>query len=109
MKHTYQISGMTCDGCRSHVEKTLSDVSGVTNVSVSLAEKSASIEMESHIPLESFKTALEKDGGTYGIGMLNDKMEVKSKPKNPSTADKNAKFYCPMHCEGDKMYDKPGD
>ena len=109
MKHTYQISGMTCDGCRSHVEKTLSDVSGVTNVSVSLGDKTASIEMDEHIPLETFKTALEKDGGTYGIGMLNDKMEAKPKPKNPSTVDKDAKFYCPMHCEGNKMYDKEGD
>ena len=22
---------------------------------------------------------------------------------------KNSKYYCPMHCEGDKIYDKPGD
>lgn len=24
-------------------------------------------------------------------------------------AHKNGKYYCPMHCEGDKTYDKPGD
>jgi len=22
---------------------------------------------------------------------------------------KESKYYCPMHCEGDKTYDKPGD
>lgn len=21
----------------------------------------------------------------------------------------NLKYYCPMHCEGDKVYDKPGN
>ena len=109
MKHTYQISGMTCNGCRSHVEKTLSEVNGVSRVSVSLEEKAASIEMEKHIPLVIFKTALENDGGTYSIGLLNEKMEEKPKIKHISTANNNGKFYCPMHCEGDKMYDKEGD
>ncbi len=109
MKHTYQISGMTCDGCRSHVEKTLSEVSGVTKVSVRLEDKSASIEMADHISVETFKTALEKDGGTYGIGLLNETMEAKPKAKHSSVANGNGKYYCPMHCEGDKMYDKEGD
>ncbi|MBK6375318.1 MAG: cation transporter [Saprospiraceae bacterium] len=26
MTHTYQISGMSCNGCRNHVLKTLSEV-----------------------------------------------------------------------------------
>jgi len=109
MKHTYQISGMTCNGCSNHVQKILSEIQGVTNVEVNLEEKTASIEMVKHIPIETLKDALEKDGGKYSVGMLNETMVEKPKDKHISKPDNNGKYYCPMHCEGDKMYDKEGD
>ena len=56
MKHTYHIQGMTCNGCRNHVEQTLSKVEGVTNASVNLEKEEATIEMESHIPIETLKS-----------------------------------------------------
>ncbi|MEO6347066.1 MAG: heavy metal-associated domain-containing protein, partial [Aquaticitalea sp.] len=71
MKHTYHINGMTCDGCRSHVEKTLSEVKGVSKASVNLEKAEATIEMEKHIPIETFQEALKKDGGTYSIELPN--------------------------------------
>ncbi len=100
---------MTCNGCSSHVEKTLGEVKGVTKVEVSLEEKTATIEMDEHVPIETFKDALKNDGGTYGIGMMNETMEEKPKEKHVSKPDNGGKYYCPMHCEGDKMYDKAGD
>lgn len=100
---------MTCNGCRNHVQESLSEIQGVSKVEVNLEEKSASIEMEKHIPLEVFKTALENDGGKYSIGMLNETMVEKPKEKHISKPDNNGKYYCPMHCEGDKMYDKEGN
>ncbi len=109
MKHTYQLSGMTCNSCRSQVQKTLSEISGVVKAEVNLEEKSASIEMNEHIPLEVFKTALKNDGGKYQIGMLNEAMEEMPQKKRVSKSENNGKFYCPMHCEGDKMYAKEGD
>ena len=60
MKHTYKITGMTCNGCRSHVEKTLSEVEGVTNASVSLEKSEAEISMQEHIKIEKFEAALQK-------------------------------------------------
>ena len=48
MKHTYHIHGMTCKGCQNHVEKTLSNIEGVTSASVNLEKAEATIEMESH-------------------------------------------------------------
>ncbi|MBP7305141.1 MAG: heavy-metal-associated domain-containing protein, partial [Saprospiraceae bacterium] len=74
MTHTYQISGMSCNGCRNHVLKTLSEVEGVTKIEVSLEEKSATIEMDRHIPLAAFKDALENDGGKYSIGSMHETM-----------------------------------
>ena len=65
MKHTYHIQGMTCNGCRSHVEETLSNVQGVSKASVDLEKAKATIEMETHIPIERFQLALKNEGGTY--------------------------------------------
>ena len=117
MTHTYAISGMTCKGCRNHVEQTLSKVKGVAHVSVHLEKAAATIEMESHIPIETLKKALQEDGGGYAIH----KNPLPASPKERSQHSKShpskksplrglgASFYCPMHCEGDKTYDKPRD
>lgn len=101
---------MTCNGCRSHVEETLSKVKGVSKVMVNLEKAEAVIEMEQHIPLETFQKALKEDGGRYSIHNQGEhhhhaapKKEKQSKGKGTGT------FYCPMHCEGDKTYDQPGD
>ena len=110
MTHTYHIHGMTCNGCRTHVEETLSKVEGVTNATVNLEKAEATIEMQSHIPIEKFQEALKTNGGQYSIHQngehhhTHDKKKVE-KPKGKGTGT----FYCPMHCEGDKTYDKPGD
>lgn len=110
MVHKYQISGMTCEGCRNHVEKTLNTVEGVQNVTVDLGKAEAIIEMEYHIPIEKFQEALKNDGGTYTIDnskteMHHHKNHNRHQPKEKGTG----RFYCPMHCEGDKMYDSPGN
>lgn len=98
---------MTCMGCRSHVEKTLSKVQGVTNASVDLEKSEASIEMNEHIPLEIFQEALKNDGGTYSIHKLGAHNHTSKKVQKP-IVDGNGTYYCPMHCEGDKTYNKAG-
>lgn len=109
MKHTYHIHGMTCKGCSSHVEETLSKVANVSSVTVDLEKTEATIEMESHIPIEKLQEALKNDGGQYSIHNLGDhhppKEENEVTPKGKGTGT----FYCPMHCEGDKTYSKSGD
>lgn len=112
MKHSYHIHGMTCNGCRNHVEQTLSKVEGVTAVTVDLEKAEATIEMDTHIPIEKFQDALTKDGGTYSIHLPGDTSNGSHKMnKIPASAGDNGTgtFYCPMHCEGDKTYDSPGD
>ncbi|MCZ2474658.1 cadmium-translocating P-type ATPase [Aquirufa ecclesiirivi] len=103
MKHTYPISGMTCQGCRSHVEKALNSVEGAV-ATVNLEKAEATIEMEHHISTEIFEKALQASGGNYHIGQSPQPMMAKPKP----VAIQGALYYCPMHCEGDKTYDKPG-
>lgn len=125
MTHTYKITGMTCNGCRSKVEKTLNDIDGISAI-VTLEPPIATITMEKHIPIEQLQTALTA-AGNYTIEMSNNQniadikettVETKSccSSHNNQTTDvkpfpknSNGKYYCPMHCEGDKMYDKAGN
>jgi heavy metal translocating P-type ATPase len=115
MKHTYHIHGMTCNGCRSHVEETLSKVEGVSKATVNLEKAEAIIEMDNHIQLETFQKALKNDGGGYSIhelGMHGSKdvlEKVHAIPASAGTIKGRGTFYCPMHCEGNKTYNKPGD
>jgi Cu+-exporting ATPase len=125
MIHTYKITGMSCDGCRTKVEKTLNTVEGISAV-VTLDPPIATITMEKHIPIEQLQTALTA-AGNYTIEMSDNQkitdnkettVEIKSccSTHNKQDAEvkpfpKNSigKYYCPMHCEGDKMYDKAGN
>lgn len=125
MKHTYSISGMTCDGCRAKVENTLKNVEGVTDASVDLQKGEAVIVMSSHIPLEKFQEALKNVGGHYSISLPGHVEEThdghhhhshhdhhkehKSTSTGRSGGSGSGIYYCPMHCEGDKTYDKPGN
>lgn len=108
MKHTYKINGMTCNGCRNHVEEVLSAIDGVKAVKVDLQNKEAVIEMDEHIHLEVFQQALAEDGGRYSISMQGeDEEHVHHHP--PKQQNGNGVYYCPMHCEGEKTYDQHGD
>lgn len=116
---------MSCNGCRTKVEKTLNTIEGV-QAEVTLNPPVATITMEKHIPTEKFQEVLS-EAGKYTIEMNTPKKstdgELKSccsstkatdhihKKETPATHNHNTTgvFYCPMHCEGDKTYDKPGD
>jgi len=101
---------MTCSGCRDHVEETLSQVDGVSKVTVDLAQGEASIEMDSHIPIEIFQNALKNLGGRYSIDTHHEHRGDGGANKTNKLVDAGTgTFYCPMHCEGDKTYNKAGD
>ncbi|GAA4956375.1 copper-translocating P-type ATPase [Algibacter agarivorans] len=123
MQHTYHIHGMTCNGCRSHVEETLSKVEGVTKATVDLEKAEAIIDMGSYLPIEKFQEALKNDGGRYSIEKSHLASPKNTHPASPKGRSHDSKkhtneksllrglgtFYCPMHCEGDKTYDESGD
>ena len=43
MKKTYQVEGMKCEGCAKTVRETLARVAGVTEVTVDLNKKTATV------------------------------------------------------------------
>src|SRR5690606_38606908 len=109
MKHVYSVHGMTCSGCQNHVADLLNEVEDVTNVEVDLEKHEAVIEMNKHVPLKTFQKKLEEDGGAYSITLKGDKPDKSQKKDKKDTRGGSGVYYCPMHCEGEKTYDKPGD
>ncbi len=111
MKHTYTITGMSCDGCRDHVEQTLKHVEGIRSAMVDLKQHQAVLEMDQHVSIEKLQKAMENDGGHYGIhedGGHEDHHHDHSHKKAVKGKGTGV-FYCPMQCEGDKTYDQSGD
>ncbi len=109
MNHIYHIKGMSCNGCRNHVEKALSEVDGVQKAVVDLEKAEASIEMEAHIPLDVFQQALANDGGRYSIDLPGMESATEETEVKLPEGNRTGTFYCPMQCEGEKTYDKAGD
>lgn len=113
MIHTYSITGMTCEGCRSKAEKALNSIEGV-KAAISLEPPQAIIEMHHHIPTEKLQEALSS-AGSYTIAPAGAEMHHHHHREHNHTHDKmqgkdsRGKYYCPMHCEGDKLYDRPGN
>lgn len=58
MKHTYTVTGMTCNGCRTQVEEKLNNIDGVTKASVNLERSEAVIEMTKHISVDVLQNSL---------------------------------------------------
>lgn len=58
MKHTYTITGMTCNGCRTSVEDKLNELRDVINASVNLEKAEATVEMSKHVSVEILQKAI---------------------------------------------------
>ncbi|QEC76815.1 heavy-metal-associated domain-containing protein [Mucilaginibacter ginsenosidivorax] len=58
MTHTYNITGMTCTGCRAKVQSLLSQVNHIQKVDISLAEGTADITMNRHVATADLQEAL---------------------------------------------------
>jgi Cu2+-exporting ATPase len=122
MKHTYKISGMSCNGCRTNAENALNTIKGI-KATVTLNPPEAIVETDAPISIEKLQEALSAKTH-YTITPLDVqeadashshaiKNKVEDKPQDhktkPIAKKGNGTFYCPMHCEGDKTYDKAGD
>jgi len=59
---TYSVEGMTCQHCVHHVTVALSEVKGVNDVKVSLAEKTALVNTDDSVSFEVLKAAVEDAG-----------------------------------------------
>jgi len=104
MKHTYKVSGMSCGGCLAHVQHSLSQVEGVSEVVIDLEKNEAEISITTHVSIDVLKESLL--GTKYDIHLTTETIIEKPKVKVVSAS---GVYYCPMQCEGDKTYDKATD
>jgi len=102
---------MTCNGCRTNAEDTLNNIKGILKATVNLEEGKAEIELEHPISLENLQEEFLKASLHYTISDYdpNFSYEKNEKPIKIKPVNGNGVFYCPMHCEGEKIYDKSGD
>jgi Cu2+-exporting ATPase len=112
---------MTCGGCEATVKSNLLKLEGISSAEVSKESSSATVVMEKHIALPELQKALGGANSKYQISAKNENNVKAEGDKNPPVAQKNktettriqtaqtaGKYHCPMHCEGEKVYAKPG-
>jgi Cu2+-exporting ATPase len=75
MKHTYKITGMTCQGCQAKVENALNDIDGIS-AKVTLEPAEATITMDQHVASEKLQEALSAIGN-YTIEMAGHSMKAR--------------------------------
>ena len=68
MKHTYKITGMTCDNCKEKITKGLGAISGIIRVEIDREKELAEISMSEHVQTPVMQEALTFLG-SYTISM----------------------------------------
>ncbi|KGO94991.1 heavy-metal-associated domain-containing protein [Flavobacterium subsaxonicum] len=66
MTHTYNITGMTCEGCVAKVSYLLKQLPQVTDVAINLEKGQADVTMDSHVATPALQQAL-KDYPKYQL------------------------------------------
>lgn len=62
MEKEIKVDGMSCNNCVKHVTEALKQIEGVSNVTVSLAEKKATISSDKNIDISVLKSVIEDAG-----------------------------------------------
>ena len=120
MKHIYKISGITCEGCVSKVKNSLLSNENITEIKIDKESGLTEISMHKHVSNSDLQNLLGGNESKYQISNISENFP--SNGKSCCAVDENhshkkadnvkiepGKYYCPMFCEGNKVYDKPGD
>jgi Cu+-exporting ATPase len=90
MKQKFNVTGMTCAACQSHVEKDVSKVEGVNTINVNLLSNSMVVEYDETKTSASKIIEAVKHGG-YGASIQNE-AKTEKKTSNDLLKDELAKF-----------------
>ncbi len=97
----YNVLGMSCQGCQKKISSTLNNLEGI-KADVNLAGNFVEITSEGEIDVGKLNIEL-KNAGNYVL-------EDPEKPKNTEFVkpqdriSPSSVYYCPMECEGEKVY-----
>ena len=88
MKERFDVTGMTCSACSSHVEKSVSKLTGVENVSVNLLTNSMQVEFdENKLDTAGIIKAVEDAG--YGAAVKDGYAKSGAKTSGQSGSQEN--------------------
>ncbi|WP_292011083.1 heavy metal translocating P-type ATPase [Chryseobacterium sp.] len=105
MEQKYKIQGMTCSGCQKKISEKLNSIEGI-RADVNLEDNIATITTDKEIELAVLNKALSEIGNYK----LNDPTAVTADFIKPQDrVSPSSVYYCPMECEGDKVYFKQGE
>jgi len=104
MEKQYKILGMTCSGCQKKISEKLNGIDGV-KADVNLETNTATITSEKDIELNILNQALEEIGN-YKLDDPSTPEKAFIKPQD--RVSPSSVYYCPMECEGDKVYFQQG-
>lgn len=89
MKERFDVTGMTCSACSSHVEKSVSKLTGVENVSVNLLINSMQVEFdENKLDTAGIIKAVEDAG--YGAAVKDGHAKSGTKTSGQSDSQENS-------------------
>lgn len=89
MKERFDVTGMTCSACSSHVEKSVSKLTGVENVSVNLLTNSMQVEFdENKLDTAGIIKAVEDAG--YGAAVKDEHAKSGKKTSGQSDSQENS-------------------
>lgn len=88
MKERFDVTGMTCSACSSHVEKSVGKLTGVENVSVNLLTNSMQVEFdENKLDTAGIIKAVEDAG--YGAAVKDEHAKSRAKTSGQSGSQEN--------------------
>ena len=89
MKERFDVTGMTCSACSSHVEKSVGKLTGVENVSVNLLTNSMQVEFdENKLDTAGIIKAVEDAG--YGAAVKDGHAKSRTKTSGQSDSQENS-------------------
>ena len=89
MKERFDVTGMTCSACSSHVEKSVGKLTGVENVSVNLLTNSMQVEFdENKLDTAGIIKAVEDAG--YGAAVKDEHAKSGKKTSGQSDSQENS-------------------
>ena len=92
--HKYQITGMTCSACSSHVHKAASLVEGVVEVQVNLLTNSMIVTCEDFVSDDTICSAVSACGYGCNTAENNKKKEIPQDNNNKDTKKIIARLIC---------------
>ncbi|PTT72954.1 MULTISPECIES: heavy metal translocating P-type ATPase [unclassified Chryseobacterium] len=104
MEKQYKILGMTCSGCQKKISEKLNSLENI-KADINLENNTATIISDKKFEINTLNKALEEIGN-YKLEDPDNPEKTFIKPQD--RVSPSSVYYCPMECEGEKVYFQQG-